>query len=56
MKDALVVGDTVQLKSGGPPMTVSSIVSKTCIECVWFNNDGDYDIAEFNTNTLVKIK
>jgi uncharacterized protein YodC (DUF2158 family) len=31
----IVAGDTVMLKSGGPPMTVSSI-SSACAECYYF--------------------
>jgi uncharacterized protein YodC (DUF2158 family) len=35
MAEQLQVGETVQLKSGGPPMTVEEIEGKT-ISCVWF--------------------
>jgi len=31
------VGDTVQLKSGGPVMTVTSLGSTDC-DCTWFDN------------------
>lgn len=30
------VGDTVQLKSGGPLMTVSEINDRGRAECIWF--------------------
>ena len=36
------IGDTVKLKSGGPPMTVNSITEETGeIYCQWFTEDED---------------
>jgi uncharacterized protein YodC (DUF2158 family) len=35
-RDSLKPGDTVQLKSGGPVMTVRKIDSEGNIECNWF--------------------
>lgn len=32
------VGDEVQLKSGGPVMTVTSIGTES-LQCTWFKND-----------------
>jgi uncharacterized protein YodC (DUF2158 family) len=36
-------GDTVQLKSGGPKMTVESVFNdahgKRCVRCVWFDDN-----------------
>jgi len=33
-------GDTVQLKSGGPIMTVKSLSTGGALECHWFNQEG----------------
>lgn len=39
---ALVAGDVVRLKSGGPPMTVEFEPSRGCkISTVWFTSDGE---------------
>jgi len=37
MKDELSIGDIVELKSGGPPMTVREIESDT-VTCIWFDD------------------
>lgn len=34
------VGDVVELKSGGPKMTVRMVGNNGLIYCVWFNIDG----------------
>ncbi len=38
--DPIKVGDVVELKSGGPPMTVTGVytnlVGSTDIKCIWF--------------------
>ena len=43
---AFAVGDTVQLKSGGPKMTVEA-VNRDQVQCTWFNRAkrvyGDFD-------------
>lgn len=31
------LGDVVQLKSGGPPMTVTYVNEKGRVSCAWFN-------------------
>lgn len=33
-------GDVVRLKSGGPAMTVKSVLSGGALECHWFNTEG----------------
>lgn len=41
MKDAkFKIGDVVQLRSGGPRMTVLH-VAEEWLECLWFNNAGE---------------
>ena len=41
------IGDVVQLKSGGPLMTVHAVDSTTC-DVMWIKNDG---ILQFDTET-----
>ena len=42
------IGDTVQLKSGGPIMTVQSVQNDGSLWCVWFNTkDGAHEIKGF---------
>ncbi len=36
MSDELKLGDVVELKSGGPKMTVNSPESEKAVECKWF--------------------
>jgi uncharacterized protein YodC (DUF2158 family) len=36
MSDQFKKGDAVELKSGGPPMTVESIGKNGVVHCVWF--------------------
>lgn len=51
----LKIGDLVQLKSGGPTMTVKAIVESNKAECVWFNGgNGTYELKHntFQLETL----
>ena len=32
------VGDVVQLKSGGPTMTVTNVAGTDAVSCTWFDN------------------
>ena len=41
------MGNVVQLKSGGPKMTVSRIKDEN-VECTWFDKDNQKVVAEFN--------
>ena len=48
------VGDVVELKSGGPHMTVSYIKDDSC-DCLWFL-EGDVErLATFNMATLKNV-
>ena len=45
-------GDIVQLKSGGPQMTVSNVNGKI-ISCMWWEKSkNDYNERDFNENLL----
>lgn len=39
MSNGFQAGDTVQLKSGGPRMTVSEILDNGRVYCEWFKDD-----------------
>jgi len=39
--DIFKPGDVVQLKSGGPRMTVYSVAASGTYLCNWFNREGD---------------
>ncbi|NNJ67622.1 MAG: DUF2158 domain-containing protein [Boseongicola sp.] len=45
-------GDVVRLKSGGPPMTVESVVSGDVATCVWFSEERKFNTM-FVMSTLV---
>ncbi|MBY5520541.1 YodC family protein [Rhizobium leguminosarum] len=52
------IGDRVELKSGGPEMTVQSIEGAAKCYCVWFNKEGATYKLEgslFIQQTLKKI-
>jgi uncharacterized protein YodC (DUF2158 family) len=46
-------GDIVWLKSGGPKMTVMSIIEENLCHCIWFQY-GEIQHFEFETVTLRK--
>ena len=50
----LKAGDLVKLKSGGPIMTISRVVTRSRIICVWFNNN-EQKYGEFPTEALVSV-
>jgi uncharacterized protein YodC (DUF2158 family) len=55
MADDFKIGDVVQLKSGGPKMTVVRIdQSPKRIICEWFAGD-KREVAGFNFGTLSKV-
>jgi len=46
-------GDVVQLKSGGPAMTVDSIIDRgKTIECTWFDEKRQLQHAQFSPAVL----
>ena len=49
------VGDVVQLKSGGPRMTVSRVVSDGTVEASWFSENGDLDERSFPAGMLDNV-
>ncbi|WP_184100962.1 DUF2158 domain-containing protein [Sphingopyxis panaciterrulae] len=53
MADELEPGDTVQLKSGGPLMTVDIVHSYGEISCVWFAGEKQQSHV-FQKTSLVK--
>jgi len=59
MADQLEVGDVVQLKSGGPKMTITTIDKfageNEKAECVWFDKSNRKD-ALFQLETLQKVE
>ncbi len=44
-------GDVVQLRSGGPKMTVNDIVSGR-VECMWFSEGNKLENGRFNKEAL----
>lgn len=53
MAEEFVVGDTVQLKSGGEVMTVEAVSAKD-VDCVW-SQDKKVERATFVAATLRKF-
>lgn len=49
----ILVGDTVQLKSGGSVMTVESI-DEGGINCIWFSDDSTSPLREYIPIETVK--
>jgi len=47
-------GDVVQLKSGGPHMTVDQVSDGNKIKCIWFVQT-ELKVDYFNVETLDKI-
>ena len=52
------VGDVVQLKSGGPKMTVRKLGDHPtdALECVWFSEAGENDWDFFRADCLKKVE
>ena len=53
-KQAYQLGQTVNLRSGGPSMTVASIKTQPyeIYHCTWFDNDGKYNTCDFDVHEL----
>ena len=50
------VGDVVELKSGGPDMTVILITAKDLnVKCAWFDGN-ELKYADFSEDSLKKVK
>jgi uncharacterized protein YodC (DUF2158 family) len=49
-------GDVVQLKSGGPKMTITNPrQTDGTVFCEWFDKDGDRQNGAFEPESLVKV-
>jgi uncharacterized protein YodC (DUF2158 family) len=46
------VGDIVQLKSGGPPMTISDLRKNGKVSCSWFADIYAVQHSQFSLDTL----
>ena len=55
MAETFKPGDTVQLKSGGPAMTVDNVDSSLGVKAVWFDGSKRED-AHFEPDTLVLVE
>lgn len=53
-KNKIEKGDTVQLKSGGPTMTVQ-VCSQNLAYCVWFDEEATRKEGSFEVGTLVVV-
>lgn len=49
-------GDVVQVKSGGPKMTVDVVIKDGEVTCVWFDDQGNLLRDYFRTITLQNCK
>lgn len=61
MSNKLSVGDVVQLKSGGPDMTVTGVVEHGMppvveLSCAWFIEGDDARYGRFPPEALVKVE
>jgi uncharacterized protein YodC (DUF2158 family) len=48
-------GDIVELKSGGPAMTVERAISASTIKCVWFDASGALKRDQFGASSLKAV-
>lgn len=48
------LGQTVVMRSSGPPMTVASIKTEPyeIYHCTWFDGEGKYNSCEFDVHEL----
>jgi uncharacterized protein YodC (DUF2158 family) len=47
-------GDVVELKSGGPRMTVDNVEADDAVVCVWFEKSGEKKLGAFRSVMLQK--
>jgi uncharacterized protein YodC (DUF2158 family) len=52
---AFKLGDVVQLKSGGPSMTVTTAREKDQVGCHWFSEHGDIKWFNFHPDALTHV-
>ncbi len=52
--DEIKAGDVVQLKSGGPKMTVRSVTGREC-KCQWFD-ESKLTSGMFRLASLIKVE
>jgi uncharacterized protein YodC (DUF2158 family) len=45
-------GDIVELRSGGPAMTVERAISASTVKCVWFDGSGSLKRDQFAASSL----
>ncbi|MFP6772518.1 MAG: DUF2158 domain-containing protein [Alphaproteobacteria bacterium] len=58
MADTFSVGDTVQLKSGGPIMTVTSVgdeYGEIKVNCTWFDKKDEQKYSSLSPETLAIV-
>jgi uncharacterized protein YodC (DUF2158 family) len=53
--DRFSEGDIVQLKSGGPDMTIKKI-NVDSVLCVWFDKDNVHQKEYFNISSLISAE
>lgn len=54
------IGDIVELKSGGPKMTINGVISyvekkEYIYRCVWFGNESILHMGEIHQNSLKPV-
>lgn len=54
-QQSIRVGDVVQLKSGGPAMTVQAEAGTGYLECIWFDAGGAHQLQTFKVDTLKRV-
>jgi len=52
----LQAGDVVQMKSGGPTMTINAINNDRSVFCQWFDKDGALKTGSFQAAQLKKAE
>jgi uncharacterized protein YodC (DUF2158 family) len=50
------LGDRVQLRSGGPLMTVGEVSDDGSIWCEWFDSKGELKANSFKPHSLAKVR
>lgn len=50
------IGDVVELRSGGPYMTVESVDENGYVSCTWYSKDLEYETFVFRRELLFRIQ